>query len=429
MVAVSVAVKYVVQKMFDAGEYFNSLNMFGIRLGLDAVRELANRAGNPQEKLKFIHLAGTNGKGSTGAMLERAFRAAGFRTGFYTSPHLIDIRERFRVDGKVVAAELFTEMTARLRDAAGDGNFSYFEFATVLAMQIFARSKCEVVIWETGMGGRLDATNMVTPAAAVITNIAFDHQGHLGNTLGEIAGEKAGIIKPRVPLFHGKLPDEAAAVIYERAAALQSQVFPPRAEVPELTADDADGQRFTYDGRTVTLALPGMMQRENFRIVYEILCYFAPRWHFDLQTALDGLSQVRWPARFQHIGARLIVDGGHNPDGVTALTAAVRERYGEEKFTVVYAAFGDKDAAECLPQLSRVAKRFVFTNVDVSGRKVFTPEELSAMVNSIPTAAVAEPVAAVETALSFPERVIVSGSLYLAGEVLANFAPESAFDL
>jgi len=415
--------------MFDAGKYFDSLNMFGIRLGLDAVRELACRAGNPQEQLKFIHLAGTNGKGSTGAMLERAFRAVGFRTGFYTSPHLIDIRERFRIDGKVISADEFARETAQLRDAADGGNFSYFEFATVLAMQIFAHRQCDIVIWETGMGGRLDATNMVMPEAAVITNIALDHQGHLGDTLGAIAGEKAGILKPGVPLFHGKLPPEAAAVICEKAAQLQCQVFPPREKVPETAVAGSGVQQFDYDGNAITLSLPGKMQRENFRIVYEVLCYFSPRWNFDLQTALSSMSQVRWPGRFQHISERLIVDGGHNPDGVTALTEAVTERYGNEKFTVVYAAFGDKDAAECLPQLSRVAYRFIFTNVDVSGRKVFSPEELSGMVRGVPAVGVPDPVTAVEAALTFPQRVIVSGSLYLAGEVLAKFAPESAFDL
>lgn len=415
--------------MFDARKYFDCLNMFGIRLGLDAVRELAGRAGEPQKQLKFIHIAGTNGKGSTGAMLERAFRHCGMTTGFYTSPHLFDIRERFRVNGQMVSEADFAEQTELLRRDAGDGNYSYFEFATVLAMRIFVASGCDIVIWETGMGGRLDATNMVTPEAAIITNIALDHQSHLGSTEAAIAGEKAGIIKPGVPLFHGKLSPEAAAVIHGRAVELGCEIFPPAEEVPASAVLTPCGQKFFYDGQETTLALPGKMQRENFRIVREVLKYFAPVWNFELDHALEAMKLVKWPGRFQHLSDRLIVDGGHNPDGVAALSDAVCERYGNEKFTIVYAAFSDKDAANTLPILKKFAKRFIFTSVNTDGRKTFQPDELAALVPDVPSFPAAAPVAAVEAALREPERVIVSGSLYLAGMVLEKFAPESAGNL
>ncbi|MCI5779971.1 MAG: Mur ligase family protein [Lentisphaeria bacterium] len=413
--------------MFDTGAYFESLDMFGIRLGLEAVTELAAKAGDPWKRLRFIHLAGTNGKGSTGAMLERAFRECGFVTGFYSSPHLIDIRERFRINGRAVGREMFDRLGAKLAAAAGDGHCTYFEFATVLAMLIFAEAGTDVVIWETGMGGRLDATNMVTPEAAVITNIALDHQKHLGDTLGAIAGEKAGILKPGIPLFHGVLPPEAAAVIRRRAAELACPVFPPRAEIPAAEGPGETG--FTYDGRRIVLGLPGKMQRENFRIVYETLRYFAPKWGFDMDTALAALARVRWPARFQQITPRLIVDGGHNPDGVRALTEAVRERFPRERFTVVYAAFGDKHAENCLPYLREIADNFIFTSVDTPGRETFTPEALLELARGIPAAAASDPKEAVRRALAGPRRVIVSGSLYLAGIVLTEFAPETAFDL
>ncbi|MBR2345246.1 MAG: hypothetical protein IKA71_05620 [Lentisphaeria bacterium] len=411
--------------MFDGTAYFDSLNMFGIRLGLDAVRELACRAGEPHTGLRFVHIAGTNGKGSVGAMLERALRACGFTTGFYTSPHLIDIRERFRINGKVVDRALFDSLAEELHIQAGGGNYSYFEFATVLAMKIFLHSRCDVVIWETGMGGRLDATNMVTPEASIITNIALDHQRHLGDSLAQIAGEKAGIIKPHVPLFHGKLPPEAAAVIYEKAAQLECEVFPPRESVPSAVS----GRNcFYYDGREITLGLPGKMQRENFRIVYEFLNCFAARWKFDLNTALAGLANVRWPARFQQTG-RLIVDGGHNPDGVAALAEAVGELFPQEKFTVVYAAFGDKHAENCLPFLLPFAARFIFTSVGDHGREVCAPEELMKLTGNIPAMAELTPLQAVHEAEKYPERILVSGSLYLAGMVLEQYARESAFDL
>ena len=219
--------------MFSTAEYLENSNMFGIRLGLDATKDLLKRAGDPDKYLKFIHLAGTNGKGSTAAMLERAFRSAGYVTGLYTSPHLIDVRERFRVNGKAVPEEIFNELGNELADAAKGGDFTYFEFATVLAALIFCRAGVDVVIWETGLGGRLDATNAVQSCASVITNIAYDHQNLLGNTLPELAAEKAGILKEGVPLFYNRLVDEAKEVIEKRARELHCEIFPPAAEVPE----------------------------------------------------------------------------------------------------------------------------------------------------------------------------------------------------
>ena len=416
-------------KMFDTAKYFESLNMFGIRLGLAAAEELMAKAGHPEKGLRFIHLAGTNGKGSTGAMLERALRQAGLRTGFYTSPHLIDIRERFRIDGRAVSVEKFNALGEELSIQSAGGSYSYFEFATVLAMKIFADAGVDAVIWETGMGGRLDATNVVLPSAAVITNIALDHQGHLGNTVAQIAAEKAGIIKAGIPLFYGVLPDEAKAVICGRARELDCAVYPPREAIPEVTGFDDICQKFQYDGREISLALPGRMQRENFRIVYEVLDHFAPRWKFDLNKALSGLAQVVWPARFQHIG-RVIVDGGHNPDGVRALTEAVKERYPDEKFLIVYAAFGDKHAPECLPYLETVAGEFIFTVPGADGRAAYEPEELTGFTK-IRSSIEKDPALAVRKAVSQNKyRVIVSGSLYLAGTALSELLPlEKVLDL
>ena len=180
----------------DSEKFFASLGMMVIKPGLERVKELAARAGDPEKDLRFIHIAGTNGKGSTGAMLECALRQCGIKTGFYTSPHLVALRERFRVDGKAVSSAEVDEAADILCRAAGDDlQYSYFEFATVLALLIFKRAGVETVIWETGMGGRFDATNIVIPELSIITNIALDHQAYLGNTVAEIAAEKAGIIK------------------------------------------------------------------------------------------------------------------------------------------------------------------------------------------------------------------------------------------
>ena len=409
---------------FDGDKYISGLDMFGIRLGLDNVKKLFAAAGHPERSLRFIHLAGTNGKGSTGAMLECALRSAGLKTGFYTSPHLIDVRERFRVNGRTVERELFNAETERLAGLAGEVRGTYFEFVTVLAAMIFARENCDVVIWETGMGGRLDATNVVTPEAAVITNIALDHQQHLGNTIAEIAGEKAGIIKPGVPLFYGELVPEAKEVILKRAAENGSPAEGPLGPVTdEFEAQELDRgfiQKFMWDGRKIVLGLPGRMQRENFRIVYNVLKYFAEKWKFDLDTALAGLSGCRWPARLDKIGPRLFVDGGHNPDGIRALAASLKELLPGEKFTVVFGAFKDKDVSGSLPLYRDIASGFIMIPNFEEGRKCHTPEELIAMANAFGFEArsAASGKEAVDLALTRSDRVLVSGSLFLAGEVL-----------
>jgi len=424
-------------RRFDGDACMARLNMFGIRLGLDNVKKLFSAAGDPQKRLKFIHIAGTNGKGSTGAMLECALRKAGLKTGFYSSPHLIDVRERFRIDGRAVDRETFDAAAEKLAALNRDVDATYFEFATVLAAMIFEQAHCDIVVWETGMGGRLDATNAVTPEVSVITNIALDHQNHLGNTLAEIAGEKAGILKPDVPLFYGELGPEAKQVILGRAAELGIPATGPGEEVPPCleVAEHSTGfiQKFSWRGRTITLSLPGRMQRENFRIVFSTLEYLSRRLGFDLDTALAGLAEVRWPARLDKIEERLFVDGGHNPDGVRALTESVRELLPEERFTVVYGAFKDKDASRCLPLYRDIAEGFIMVPNAEAGRACHTPEELAAMARDLGFTArtASSGKEAVELALAIsPRRVLVSGSLFLAGEILsARGKLEHALDL
>ena len=419
--------------MFSASEYLNNCNMFGIRLGLDSTRELLRRAGEPDKYLKFIHLAGTNGKGSTAAMLEHAFRSAGFSTGLYTSPHLIDVRERFRVNGKAVPEDIFNDLGKELADAAVGGDFTYFEFATVLATLIFCRAGVDVVIWETGLGGRLDATNAVRSCASIITNIAFDHQNLLGNTLAEIAGEKAGILKQGVPLFYNRLPDEAKAVIEKRARELDCEIIPPAAPVPPcegyaLSSSGMMCQQFTYEGEKYTLPLPGAMQRENFRTVWNVVNYFADKWHFDARKALESLQETRWPGRCQLVRNTLMIDGGHNPDGVTAFTEALKELYPGVKHPVVYGAFKDKDYRSCVELLSKVASKFIFVPVPAAERPVAGKEELGALADTynIPweyKEDIAGALAKAKAEKSPTGVAVISGSLYLTGDVLMREVP------
>lgn len=418
-------------------EYLDSLSMFGIRPGLENTVELLVRAGHPERDLKFIHIAGTNGKGSVGAMLDCALRASGFTTGFYSSPHLIDIRERFRVNGLAVSQEDFDHYAAELaaaarRDTGHDCRFTYFEFTTVLAAMIFARAGVDVVIWETGMGGRLDATNVVTPIASVITNIALDHQAYLGDTLEKIAGEKAGIIKPGIPVFLGVMPAKARQVL-ERRAWQQGAPCSDAASGPlEMEGyrfrDGVFEQEFEFEERRIRLPLLGAMQRTNFRLVASVLKFLVRRLGVDYDRALAGLAGVRWPGRCQMLNPRLLVDGGHNPDGLSALAEALHEIFPEEKFTVVFAGFRDKDVDSSLRLIAPLAGAFRFVPLHESDRPSYSGEELCRMAAGagirVPCHAEQNALLAVNAALAdgSGRRVLAAGSLYLVGEVLSAFS-------
>ena len=426
------------------GGYLDSLSMFGIKPGLEASCELMRRVGNPERELSFLHIAGTNGKGSTGAMLECMLRGAGFTTGFYSSPHLIDIRERFRVNGLAVSEEDYLALSAELAEAARaetgrSFTFTYFEFTTVLAAMIFARAGVDIVIWETGMGGRLDSTNVVRPIASIITGIALDHQAYLGDTIEKIAAEKAGIVKPGVPVFTGVMPDEARRVIAERARELGCDCFPVSKEDFKPVTRRFDGtrtvQEFDYEGRRITLPLIGEMQRRNFRLAALVLEKLSPRLGIDLDRAFRALATCRWPGRCQQVNERLIVDGGHNPDGIAALCAALKETFPGEKFTVVFAGFRDKDVAGGLRLLAELAAKFIFVPLRESDRPSYSGEELIALAkqSGVKSQFASAPDAAAALKLAYedaPRRVVAAGSLYLAGDVLsASVDPTAVLNL
>ncbi|MEA4863204.1 MAG: folylpolyglutamate synthase/dihydrofolate synthase family protein [Victivallaceae bacterium] len=394
----------------EAAARLETRGMFGITLGLERARELFDRANIDAGKIKFLHIAGTNGKGSVGAMLQGMLRTAGYRTGFYSSPHLLSVRERFRMDGLAIPEARFSEIYARLEPTAdamkaAGREPTYFELVTALAAAYFIEEKADFAVWETGMGGRLDATNIVTPEACIITNVALDHCEYLGNTVAEIAAEKAGIIKPGVPVFGGcELTKEALDVIRAQAA--------------------KSGAPFEQSGPVgclnVKLPLAGPMQRRNYALAELVLKYLSGKYGFDFARAARGVETVGWPGRMQRLRGNLWVDGGHNPDGA----AAVAETFAGRRLTVVFGAFRDKEAAAELQLLEPVAERFVFVPVPAHGRPSHSAEELGAMT-SRPWSAAAGVREAVESA-GAEETVIVTGSLYLVGETLRNFADEES---
>ncbi len=394
-------------------DFFRQRDWFDIDLGLERIKAALEKLGSPEKDLRFIHIAGTNGKGSCGAMVEAALRSAGFKTGFYSSPHLIDFGERFRVNFRAAEEAELEKFAAMIPE---DIKLTYFEFATVLAVLYFRAAGCDFAVWECGMGGRLDATNAVVPEAAVITNIALDHQKYLGDTIEKIAAEKAGIIKDGVPVFAGIMPDEAAEVI-ERAAAEKKAPFHRVTEyAPEgsyrTLPDGTVRQCFDWLGKRRELALPGRMQRMNFALAAEVISFLSGKYGFSLEKALAGVENARWPGRITIFG-NTVVDGAHNSDGASMLVKSLQEIYPGEKFTVMFGAFKDKCVEESLKMLSEIAEKFVFVPLPAAdaSRECYLPEELGRMT-SVPFSADA---ADFERA---PGRRAVAGSLYLAGDYL-----------
>ncbi|WP_176013716.1 folylpolyglutamate synthase/dihydrofolate synthase family protein [Victivallis sp. Marseille-Q1083] len=422
---------------FDAAvAYLGELQKFGIKLGLEQIGALLTRCGNPQRALRFLHLAGSNGKGSCGAMLHSMLHAAGFRTGFYSSPHLVSVTERIRIDGRAVSEAYFAELAGRLQPAAEamrrEGRaVTYFEFTTAMAMLAFAEAGVDFVIWETGMGGRFDATNIVDPVVSIITNIAFDHQKYLGDTLAKIAFEKAGIIKPGRPVFVGELPEEALAVIRGRSEECGAVLTAPAGRVGRLRIGRNAGgrltQQFEYDRHAIELSLIGPMQRRNFRTVYEVMKYLARTFGFPLERALAGLKRTNWPARCQEITPALLVDGGHNPDGLAALRQTLEEVFPGEKLVFIFGAFADKDVPAELQIIAPLAAEMIFVPIQCGFRPSRDPQELAAFVRSFGDCRV-RTAANLAAALQMSEnsgRRVVAGSLYLAGELLAALVKQS----
>lgn len=386
----------------DALAWLYGTQTFGVKLGLDNTRRLLAAAGHPHARLKFLHVAGTNGKGSTCAMMDSILRAAGHRTALYTSPHLVDFRERLRFDGAMIPEDAVAEGLTLLRGAAAgwDHAPTFFELTTVLAAWWFARQGADYVVWETGMGGRLDATNAVTPLVSVITPIGLDHQKWLGDTLAQIAAEKAGIIKPGVPVVSAPQPEEARVVLeakaHEAGAAIAFVAEP-------------------WDGGPV--GLPGSHQLWNAALACAALR--AAGVGAESKAEVQGLRSVVWPGRFQLVAGNFVIDGAHNREAVETLVATWREVYGETKAALVFGALRDKDAGQLLRALRAIADEVWL--VPVSGLRGASAAELHPSGQAAGFAAIHDvPLEmSLVAARASGRPVLVAGSLFLAGEVLA----------
>ena len=404
----------------EAIQFLYGLQMVGTTFGLERTRRLAALSGNPETQLRFIHVAGTNGKGSTCAMLESIYRAAGLRVGLFTSPHLVSFRERIQINRQLISeagvVQLVIELQKLLKEFPTEEHPTMFEVVTVMALKYFAEQKCDLVIWETGLGGRLDATNIITPLASVITNIAFDHQQWLGDTLEKIAAEKAGIIKPGIPIVSSAIQPEVLAVIKRTAEAFKAPLaYATQAHTLEFSA---------------SLPLLGEHQKQNAALAVTTVEVLQNEIPVTEKMIRSGISTVHWPGRLQLIergSQRFLLDGAHNLAGVNALRASLesdlpfftKQRVEHEKISLIVGLLNDKDWRQMCEVLAPLADRIL--TVPVASGRTADANALAKVFRAT------NPQATVVASKNFSEAlaackdeplVVVTGSLYLIGEAL-----------
>lgn len=403
------------------------------RPGLSRITELMEKLGNPQNDLKFVHVAGTNGKGSTSAMLESILRTAGHRTGLYTSPHLWRMNERIRVNGvEVTDDELcaLAEETKAAVDAMEDKP-TEFERITAMGFLYFKKRNCDIVVLEVGLGGRMDATNIIpAPEAAVIMNIALEHTAILGDTVEKIAFEKGGVIKTGTSVALYRQSEAAERVIGEICAERGAKLC--RAQGVTLRERSIDGQVFDC-GERAALKLPLLGSHQLGNAATALAAIDALRekgFAISEEAVREGLARTVWSARLEllHRAPAVLLDGAHNPDGVTALAKALEELFGEEKLTLVMGVMADKDYVEMLEIIAPRAKRVIATAPDYY--RALDPKSLAEALDAKLDMPVIDG-GSVENALRLAldttpenEAVCVFGSLYQAGEVRAFFGKE-----
>lgn len=416
----------------EALEYIHGVSWTFCKPGLERIGELCERLGHPERKLKFIHIAGTNGKGSTSAMLDSVLRRAGYKTGLYTSPYIRTFNERMRVEGENISNSELALLTEYIKPFAEqmDDKPTEFELITALAFEYFARHNCDVVILEAGMGGRLDSTNIIdTSVLSVITGIALDHTAFLGDTVEKIAAEKAGIIKSGVPILYGGTDASARAVISERACELGSEfaeVDYSELKINSLTLDGAD---FDFEkNKNLKIKLLGSYQPRNASIVVKAIELLRRNGFEISDSALrEGLLSAEWQGRFEVLSEDplVIFDGAHNPQGVEAAVESIALYFKNKKVCLVTGVLRDKDYGYIAKMLSSVADR-AFTFTPDSPRALKAGDYAKTLCESGISAESCDSVAsALERARDYAFKnncpVICVGSLYAYAEIIDCF--------
>lgn len=411
----------------EALDYINNFTWSKTRLGLSRTRELLDRLGNPQRFLKFIHVAGSNGKGSTCAMLESVLRASGYKTGLYLSPFIEDFRETFQICGEMISEEelgLITETVKEAADAMED-HPSQFELKTAIAMQFFFRNHCDIVVLETGMGGEFDATNVIpAPEAAVIMNIGLEHTEYLGSTLTEIAKAKAGIIKTGADVVCYDNQPEVMRVMEETCSRKGCTLRRTHSSDCILLRHSLDGQVFVRNGKEYLLPLLGRHQLSNAAVALAVLDVLRGRGYtIPEEAVLAGLRNTVWPARFEVLRKEplFVLDGGHNPQCAEAMAAIIREYMPGRRFVFLTGILADKDYKEMLRSIFPFAEAFICVTPD--SPRALEGSRLAEVIREMGGSAeyCAQIGEAVRKAAGCGKDIIGFGSLYMAGEIRTRY--------
>lgn len=404
-------------------KYLEQLRLVGSRFGTDCEKELLSLLGNPQDKLRFIHVAGTNGKGSFCSMMSSVLQKQGYKVGLYTSPYIVIFNDRIRVNGLPIAEDDINDLFLRVRQKADTMKTppSSFDFITAAAFLWFYETKCDVVVLEVGLGGRYDSTNVIKNSLlSVITGIAFDHTEILGDTIEKIAWEKAGIIKENCPALYGGNDEKALAVIEKECEEKHSELTVKNPDSLKILSTTLDGTEFEFDGKEYFIRLLGLYQPANAATVLAAIDVLRKHGFEISETAVkDGLASAVWQARFEKIADEPVVlyDGGHNPQGVRAAVESVRAYFGDKKINLLVGILADKAHGEMAEELAKIADR-VICIAPPSPRalpaEALAEEFCEAGANARAANSIKE---GVKIALSYKKPVLVIGSLYSYNDV------------
>jgi len=417
----------------QAWDYLDSLQFHKIKLGLDAMRSFMNRVGNPEQGLKVIHVAGTNGKGSVCMTLLTILSSAGYRVGLYTSPHLSSVRERFRINDSFISEKTFACLATKIRNILGEEKITYFEFTTAISFLWFAEENLDLVILETGLGGRLDATNIIIPLISVITNVSMDHEAYLGDTISAVTGEKAGIIKTAVPVVSAVRQGAGLKEVVATCEQKQAPLF--------LYGNDFDscsiangawqwigGQRFAgCKYNYLNCSMKGDYQRENASLAIAVLILLRKeKIIVNEEQIRSSLLNVHWPGRLESFELtrngkllHFLLDGAHNPAGVDSLVQALKKECNYSCLLVIWGAMADKDLQTTLAQVAKLAHIIILTKPD--GERSADPELLLRNVPSdykakcVLFTSVEMAIGEAEDKASSDDLILIAGSLYLVG--------------
>lgn len=414
----------------EALAYIDGVAWFGSRPGLSRVTELLHRLGDPQNRLKFVHIAGTNGKGSCAAMLASVLKTAGYKTGLFTSPYLFRFNERMQINGREIDNDILADVVTRVSIPAEimEDHPTEFELMTAAAMLWYAEEGCDIVVLEVGLGGRFDATNVISrPEVSVIMNIGLDHTKILGDTVEKIAAEKAGIIKAGCPCVLYQQSDSVTQVIRQRCGEVGAELHIADFSAIKTEFDSLEGQVFTYKGEAYAIPLLGAHQLKNAAVVIETAETLRRRgWKLPHEDVEHGIYAVSWPARFEVVsdGPCFVVDGGHNPQCAQTVAENLKKYFPGCRRVLLIGVLADKDYRSLADILAPEADEFVC--VTPNSDRALPAEELAQVLRPYgkPVTvceSIKEGVSAAIDAAGQDGMVCAVGSLYMVGEIRACF--------